>query len=141
MTSSQSPHRGTAASNSFLKFVLTASVAAAINWSSRIVYNMWLPYSASIVIAFFTGLTTAFILAKLFVFRDSRHSTIRSMIFFALVNLVAIVQTLAVTIIFAYYFFPRMGMNWHTKDIAHLVGVCSPVFTSYIGHKYFSFRQ
>ena len=133
--------RGTFVSKSFLKFLLTGGVAAAVNWGSRILYNIWMPYTAAIVIAFLTGLATAFILAKLFVFPESRHSTIRSIIFFTLVNVVAITQTLGVTIVLAYYLFPRVGMNWHTKDIAHLVGVCTPVFTSYIGHKHFSFRQ
>lgn len=55
-------------------------------------------------------------------------------------NLVAVLQTWAVSVGLAYYLFPRIGMNWHDRDIAHLVGVAVPVFTSYLGHKRWSFK-
>ena len=128
-------------SKSFLLFLLTGGFAAAVNWGSRIVYNKWMPYSAAIVVAYITGIITAFILAKLFVFTKSTQSTGRSVFFFTLVNLVAVVQTWAVSVGLAYYVFPRMGMTWHARDLAHAVGVAVPVFTSYIGHKKWSFKH
>lgn len=127
-------------SKNFLMFLLTGGFAAAVNWGSRIVYNRWMPYSAAIVVAYITGMITAFVLAKMFVFTQSKQSTHRSAFFFTLVNLVAVVQTWAVSVGLAYYVFPKVGMTWHQRDIAHLVGVVVPVFTSYIGHKKFSFR-
>lgn len=36
---------------------------------------------------------------------------------------------------------PRLGIVWHAKEIAHLVGVAVPVFSSYIGHKKWSFKE
>jgi putative flippase GtrA len=128
-------------SKDFFMFLLTGGFAAAVNWGSRIVYNIWVPYSAAIVVAYITGMITAFILAKLFVFTKSTQSTARSVFFFTLVNLVAVLQTWAVSVGLAYYVFPRLGLNWHTRDIAHLFGVAIPVFTSYIGHKKFSFKH
>lgn len=127
-------------SKKFLMFLLTGGFAAAVNWGSRIVYSLWLPYSAAIVVAFFTGLITGFILVKLFVFKETRHSTARSAFYFTLVNLIAIVQTWAVSMALAFYVLPRLGITWHVKEIAHLVGVCVPVFTSYVGHKHITFR-
>ncbi|TDN67193.1 GtrA family protein [Paraburkholderia sp. BL10I2N1] len=127
-------------SKDFLMFLLTGGFAAAVNWGSRIVYNIWVPYSVAIVVAYITGMITAFILAKLFVFTKSTQSTARSVFFFTLVNLVAVLQTWAVSIGLAYYLFPRVGLNWHTRDIAHLIGVAVPVFTSYLGHKKWSFK-
>ncbi|CAB3776470.1 hypothetical protein LMG28688_00239 [Paraburkholderia caffeinitolerans] len=126
-------------SKNFLMFLLTGGFAAAVNWGSRILYNLWIPYSAAIVVAYITGMITAFVLAKMFVFTESKQSTHRSAFFFTLVNLVAVVQTWAVSVGLAYYVFPKMGMIWHDRDIAHLVGVVVPVSTSYIGHKRFSF--
>lgn len=128
-------------SREFFFFLLTGGFAAAVNWTSRIAYNHWMPYSAAIVVAYVTGMITAFILAKLFVFKLSTQSTGRSVFFFTLVNLVAVLQTWAVSIALAYYFFPKFGMHWHDRDIAHLVGVMIPVFTSYIGHKKWSFKH
>lgn len=128
-------------SKSFLLFLLTGGFAAAVNWGSRIVYNKWMPYSAAIVVAYITGMITAFILAKLFVFTKSTQSTGRSVFFFTLVNLVAVLQTWVVSVSLAYYVFPRMGFTWHARDVAHAVGVAVPVFTSYVGHKRWSFKH
>ncbi|WP_322042777.1 GtrA family protein [Paraburkholderia sp. J67] len=141
MTQAQAPARNGFVSKKFLMFLLTGGFAAAVNWGSRILYNHWMPYSAAIVVAYITGMVTAFVLAKMFVFTDSKQSTHRSAFFFTLVNLVAIAQTWAVSVGLAYYLFPRIGMNWHDRDIAHLVGVIVPVFSSYIGHKKFSFHH
>ena len=131
----------TFASKDFVMFLLTGGFAAAVNWGSRIVYNIWMPYSAAIVVAYITGMITAFVLAKLFVFTKSTQSTGRSVFFFTLVNLVAVVQTWAVSVGLAYYVLPKMGMTWHVRDVAHAVGVAVPVFTSYVGHKKWSFKH
>jgi putative flippase GtrA len=133
--------RRTFVSKSFLLFLLTGGFAAAVNWGSRIVYNIWMPYSEAIVVAYITGMITAFVLAKLFVFTKSTQSTGRSVFFFTLVNLVAVAQTWAVSVGLTYYVFPRMGFTWHVKDVAHAVGVAVPVFTSYVGHKRWSFKH
>ncbi|MDR6383856.1 putative flippase GtrA [Paraburkholderia caribensis] len=122
-------------------FLLTGGFAAAVNWGSRIVYNIWMPYSAAIVVAYITGMITAFVLAKLFVFTKNTQSTAKSVFFFTLVNLVAVLQTWGVSVGLAYYVFPSIGLNWHARDIAHLIGVIVPVFTSFIGHKKWSFKQ
>lgn len=127
-------------SRTFLLFLLTGGFAAAVNWTSRIFYNLWLPYSYAIVVAYLTGMVTAFLLAKMFVFTTSTQSIVRSAAIFTLVNGAAVLQTWSVSIALAYYVLPAIGATWHVKEIAHLVGVAVPVFTSYIGHKRFTFR-
>lgn len=141
MTRTPAAIKQTFVSRHFLLFLLTGGVAAAVNWGSRIVYNVRMPYSAAIVVAYVTGMITAFILAKLFVFTESTQSTTRSIVFFTLVNLVAVLQTWGVSVGLAYYVFPRLGLDWHAREIAHLIGVAVPVFTSYIGHKRWSFKH
>ncbi len=127
-------------SRTFLLFLLTGGFAAAVNWTSRIVYNLWMPYSYAIVIAYLTGMATAFVLAKRFVFTTSKQSTRRSAAIFTLVNVAAIFQTWAVSVLLAYHVFPALGVAWHDKEIAHLIGVVVPVFTSFVGHKRYTFR-
>ncbi|MDQ0622017.1 MULTISPECIES: GtrA family protein [Paraburkholderia] len=141
MTRAHSVVKQTFISKDFLMFLLTGGFAAAVNWGSRIVYNIWMPYSAAIVVAYITGMITAFVLAKLFVFTKNTQSTAKSVFFFTLVNLVAVLQTWGVSVGLAYYVFPSIGLNWHARDIAHLIGVIVPVFTSFIGHKKWSFKQ
>lgn len=141
MTRAHTVVKKTFMSREFLMFLLTGGFAAAVNWGSRIVYNIWMPFTTAIILAYITGMITAFILAKIFVFKSSTQSTGRSVFFFTLVNLVAVLQTWAVSVGLAYYLFPRLGMTWHDRDIAHLVGVAVPVISSYFGHKKWSFRQ
>ncbi len=127
-------------SRTFMLFLLTGGFAAAVNWTSRIMYNLWMPYSYAIVIAYLTGMVTAFVLARMFVFTASTQSTGRSAVIFTLVNVAAVAQTWAVSMTLAYYVLPALGITWYAKEIAHFVGVAVPVFTSYVGHKRFTFR-
>ncbi|WP_144108556.1 GtrA family protein [Paraburkholderia sp. BCC1886] len=128
------------ASPQFLKFLLAGGVAAAVNFGSRIVFNHWMPFSAAIVVAYIVGMITAFVLTKLFVFTDSVRPTWQSGLFFILVNVVAVLQTWAVSVLLAYYVLPWLHVTWHPKEIAHFVGVVVPVFTSYVGHKKLTFK-
>ena len=127
-------------SRTFLLFLLTGGFAAAVNWSSRILYNLWVPYPYAIVMAYLTGMVTAFVLAKLFVFTSSTQSTGRSAVIFTVVNVAAVAQTWAVSMLLAYYMLPALGVTRYAKEFAHFVGVAVPVFTSYVGHKRFTFR-
>lgn len=124
----------------FLVFLLTGGTAAGVNFGSRIIYNQWFGFSSSVILAYLTGMVTAFVLAKIFVFTDSRQSMRRSALFFSLVNLVAVLQTWLISMGLAFYAFPALGVTMFSREIAHAVGVVVPVFTSYIGHKRWSFR-
>jgi putative flippase GtrA len=123
----------------FLGFLLTGGLAAAVNFGSRILYNRWLDFSSAVVLAYLTGMVTAFILARSFVFTQGSQSVQRSAMFFVLVNGVAVLQTWAISMAL-YYLLPIAGVTKWVPEIAHAVGVAAPVFTSYLGHKKFSFR-
>lgn len=127
-------------SKQFMFFLLTGGTAAAINFGSRIVYNQYVDFSAAVIFAYITGMITAFVLAKLFVFKESQQSLHKSALFFILVNLVAIVQTWGISMGLAHYLLPFLGVTRYVPEIAHATGVAVPVFTSYIGHKHWSFR-
>jgi putative flippase GtrA len=126
-------------SRQFATFLITGGVAAGVNFGSRIVFNHWLGFSASIVLAYLCGMVTAFVLARLFVFRDSTQSMRRSAGFFVLVNIAAIAQTWAVSMFLLHVAWPWLGVNRFGAELAHGVGVIVPVFTSYLGHKRWSF--
>ena len=127
-------------SRQFLVFLLTGGTAAVINFGSRIVYSKWLNFSSAVILAYITGMITAFVLAKLFVFKESQQQVHHSAAIFILVNLVAAFQTWAISMGLAYYLLPWMGVTLFVREISHAVGVIFPVFTSYIGHKRWSFR-
>jgi putative flippase GtrA len=127
-------------SRQFATFLLTGGIAAAVNFGSRIVYNRWLDFSTSVILAYITGMITAFILAKIFVFPESRQAVHKSAAFFVLVNLAAVVQTWIISMGLLYYVLPWLGVTQFAREIAHGIGVAVPAFTSYIGHKRWSFR-
>lgn len=131
---------GSFLSRQFVMFLVTGGTAAAVNFGSRIFYNQWLPFSGAVILAYLTGMVTAFVLAKMFVFRESTQSTQRAVLFFTLVNVVAVLQTWLISMGLAYYLLPALGVTSYAKEIAHAAGVIVPVFTSYVGHKHFSFR-
>lgn len=124
----------------FLTFLITGGVAAVINFVSRIIYNRYVDFSTSVIIAYITGMITAFVLAKLFVFKESKQSLHRSALFFVLVNMVAVLQTWLISMMLANYVLPYLSVKTFMHEIAHAVGVVVPVFTSYLGHKHWSFK-
>lgn len=127
-------------SRQFLVFLLTGGIAAAVNFGSRILYNQWMGFSAAIVLAYITGMITAFVLARLFVFRDSQRALHHSALYFVLVNGVAVLQTWAISLLLADWLLPALGVHQYVHELAHAAGVVVPVFTSYLGHKHLSFK-
>lgn len=127
-------------SRQFLIFLLTGGTAAVVNFGSRILYSNWLDFSLAVILAYITGMITAFVLAKLFVFKESQQTLQRSAVFFILVNLIAILQTWAISMGLAFHLLPWLGVSSFIPEIAHATGVIVPVFTSYLGHKRWSFQ-
>lgn len=121
-------------------FIATGGVAALVNFFSRILYDIWLSFSAAIVLAYVSGMITAFVLAKLFVFKHGQQSLHKSALFFTLVNLFAVLQTWAVSMFLYHYGLSYLDVKAFKSEISHAVGVLLPVFTSFLGHKYLSFR-
>lgn len=127
-------------SKQFLAFLFTGGIAATVNFFSRILYSQWVDFSTAIIFAYITGMITAFILAKLFVFTESKQALHHSIMYFVLINLVAVAQTWLISMGLFYYVMPMVGITQYSQDLAHAAGVVFPVFTSYLGHKHLSFR-
>lgn len=101
---------------------------------------MWLRYEWAIVLAYLVGMAVAFILMRNYVFNASGKPPARQMLIFTTVNLLALLQTLLVSIALARWVLPHVGVVSRTEGIAHFVGVLVPVVTSYIGHRMFTFK-
>lgn len=132
----------------FLAFLLTGGLAALVNILSRIGFEAAIrqqglgpiaSYEVAVVLAYLVGMTTAFSLAKVFVFAGSGRALHVEYGRFALVNVAALVQVWLVSVILTRVLFPAVGLTWNPETIAHVIGVLSPVFISYHGHKRFSF--
>ncbi|MCM2131861.1 GtrA family protein [Larsenimonas rhizosphaerae] len=120
--------------------MITGGIAALANFGSRVIYNQWMDFSSAIILAYMTGMVTAFVLAKIFVFRESTRKLHQSVLFFVLVNMVAVLQTWMISMLLFNAVLPWMGIEQYAREIAHGTGVLVPVFTSYLGHKHLSFK-
>ncbi len=104
----------------FLNFAVAGAIAALVNLSSRYVLSSVMQYEVAVAIAYLFGMTTAFLLTRRFVFAASG-------------------QPMAVALVRVV--FPNMRFDWHAEEIAHLVGMVSPIAVSYYGNKHFSFKR
>lgn len=123
----------------FVLFLGAGGIAAVVNILSRIALSTMMAYEVAIVVAYLVGMTTAYLLNKYFVFAASGRHAASEYLRFALVNLAAVAQVWIVSVALARFAFPATGFDWHAETVAHVIGVAVPVFTSYLGHKHFSF--
>lgn len=125
----------------FMLFVLTGGLAAVVNVASRVGFSQFLRFEVAVLAAYGIGMVTAYVLARCVVFPGSSQSLSRSFAAFALVNLVAVLQTWLVSIGLRHLLLPLIGVTALVELIAHGCGVIVPVFTSFLGHKHISFRD
>ena len=128
----------------FLSFVVCGGIAALANIFSRIVFSLWMNYSIAIVFAYIVGMITAFILFRVFVFSEKKDSyrfnVLSQILWYIFVNAIALLQTWAISIILYSFIFPYFKYGFYPDTTAHIVGVMVPVVSSYIGHKFLTFR-
>jgi len=125
----------------FARFLLVGVFAAAVNFSIRIVLSLFLAYGWAVFIAYLFGMTTAYLLSKIWVFEKTGRSIVSEIWLFSIVNFVAVAQVWIISIGLAQYIFPQIGILKYSEEIAHLIGLSAPVFTSFLGHKYMSFKK
>ncbi|MDY6979491.1 MAG: GtrA family protein [Pseudomonadota bacterium] len=125
----------------FMQFLVVGGFAALVNFVSRIIINEWVGYRLAVVLAYLVGMLTAFILSKIYVFEKSGRHHWHELRDFTLVNLLAVIQVWLISVGLAEYLFPAMGYTFYAPEVAHLIGLAIPAVTSYLGHKYYSFRK
>ena len=125
----------------FAGFVVAGGIAAGANFLSRIALNQFLGYTASIVLAYVVGMVTAFLLNRHAVFAASGKSMRAEALWFTVVNVLAVAQTLVISLLLADFFLPQLGVAAFRKEIAHAIGIIVPVVTSYFGHRHLTFGK
>lgn len=125
----------------FLRFLVAGGIAAGANYGSRFFFSRFFDYEFSIIFAYFIGMLVAFLLMRGHVFDAKQHALLPQVVKFAGVNMLAVIQTLLISLALARWVLPIVGViNDDAEALAHLVGVLVPVVTSYFGHKLLTFR-
>ena len=125
----------------FFLFLLIGAIAASVNFYSRIIISQWYSYSISIFISYLAGMFTFYILARSFVFKESNQKIRKSIIYFVFINFIAILQIWLIAHLFLDIIFPLIEMHFYPQEISHALGIIFPIFSSYFGHKYLSFKK
>jgi putative flippase GtrA len=123
-----------------LRFVLAGGLAALANFGARIAFSMIVPYGVAIVSAYCIGMAVAFLLNRSYVFSASTRPIQHQIFWFVVINMLALLQTLLVSLLLARVLLPLAGVTWHPEEIAHAIGIAVPIFTSYVGHRQLTFR-
>lgn len=124
----------------FLRYLIAGGIAALANIGARWLFSRWLAFEVAVVAAFIVGLLAGFLLMRQFAFGAGSRSAPSQFVAYVGVNLLGLVQTLAISSALLRLVLPALQVPGHHEAIAHIVGVAVPVLTSYLGHKRFTFR-
>ena len=87
------------------------------------------------------GLVTGYTLMKFLVFESSGRVSVAEYFRYFLVNMAALGQVWALSVLFKDHVLPAVGYHFHADTVAHTVGVLSPIVTSYLLHKKYTFSS
>lgn len=128
-------------SGEFLRFFCSALAAAAVNFIARFLLDPYLGYNKAIIVSYLIGTVFAFFLYQHEVFGKGARPLWQEVGLFVFVTLAAIAQTLIVSVVLADHVFPAIGWQWYGKEVAHVIGMGVPMFSSFLGHKYLTFSH
>lgn len=125
----------------FLRFFVAACLAATVNFFARILLDPLLGYSLAVFVAYLIGMIVSFVLYQRQVFSASDRPLYAEMLFFSLINVAGLLQTVIFSLSIYHWVLPWLDWTWKSKEIAHIIGMAIPVFSSFIGHKYLTFQS
>lgn len=124
----------------FLRFLVAGGIAASANFGSRFVFSIFFAYGVAVFLAYLVGMLVAFLLMRRHVFNASQGPLSSQVAKFVGVNVLALLQTLAISLVLARWVLPSVGILNQAEALGHIVGVLMPAVTSYFGHKFLTFR-
>ena len=125
----------------FVLFAVAGGTAALVNILARIGFNLVTPFEVAVVLAYTVAMTVAFMLNRHYVFKASDGELPLQYFRFFVVNLIALAQVFTVSVLLARVIFPWIAFTWKAETVAHVLGVLSPIFTSYTLHKSYTFHS
>jgi putative flippase GtrA len=125
----------------FLKFVIAAGLSVPVNLGARVLLSRVMPYEVAIVVSHLCGMLTAFVLIRSFVFEPSGRRAASELARFTLINVLSVVVTWVVAVGLLRVVFPRVGFATSPELVAHILGLGVASFTSFYGHRRYSFGR
>lgn len=123
----------------FNAFVLIGGLGASLNWLVRFPIERAIGFEPAVVLSYLVVMPIAFLLNRAYVFPAAERSWREQYVRFGIVNVASLAQVFVVSVMLARLFFPAIGFVWHAEAITHAIGLASPILTSFLAHKHFTF--
>lgn len=129
----------------FVRFLATGSIAALANLAAVWAFQLVAPYPLAVLLGYLVGMLLAFILFQRLMFNTpglilTRPILARRILRFTLVNLLGMALAWGVSVSLFYLILPAIHWTFIPDRIANLIGVAIPAFSSYFGHKFWTYR-
>jgi putative flippase GtrA len=92
-------------------------------------------------LAYVCGMITAYLLFRAFVFGSGSNSLGKSAGYYVMINALGLLITWGVSVGLGLHLFPAVDMRFYPLELAHAIGIAAPTITSYLGHRYLTFRE
>ena len=122
----------------YFRFLITGGLAAGINFGSRFVFSIFLPFQVAVALAYIVGMFVAFWLFRTMVFSNSSTSLRKSIFRFTVVNAFGLLQTWLVSVWFVTII--DLGSQAMNEAVAHFTGMSLAMLSSYLGHRFYTFK-
>lgn len=128
-------------SRQFALFLLVGGGAAVLHWLARVFIDLFASYFVALVLAYGVGIAAGYTLNAMFVFSSNKEQRAREVFLFSAFNIAMLPVVLGVSWTLSELLFPAIGMTWHAREIAHAIGIITPVFANFLFHKFVTFGQ
>lgn len=122
-------------------FLLVGGASAIATIALRAVLTRIVAFEIAVAVSHVFGLTMAFSLNRLFVFRTYEGGLIPAYLRFFLVNLLSLAIATAVSSFMFRVVFQKIEVGPYADYIAHFIGLGSAAIPSYFAHTNFSFKN
>jgi putative flippase GtrA len=125
----------------FVRFAFSGAIAACSNFLAVWVARRAVSYEASLVIGVATGLIISFILSKWYAFGVTSLGSVKSQVIrFPVVYCVGSVIYWGVAVVVSSKLKGNLLDSRTGETLGVLVGAAAMMFTTYLGHRYFTYR-
>jgi putative flippase GtrA len=124
----------------FLGFLGVGASAAFLQWSSRILFSLWMPFYVAVALAYAIGMIVAFTLNSLFVFPNSVKPRRQQASNFVAINLAffPVVWIASITFDAA---LRQLGLVRGSEALAHGAALALPMAATFLFYKFVAFKE
>lgn len=124
----------------FILFVAVGSLAAGLNFFTRLALSAVVGFPLAVTLAFLVGLSAAFVLNRWLVFPHSHRPIPQQITGFLVTNLAFLPPVLLSAMLLSNWL-TGLGLTRYAEEVAHLIAIALPTVFSYLIYKFRVFGE